>query len=67
MANRHYRMRNLESSDGRPGVVPACARTIWRWVQNDQFPKPFRLNGMAVWDADEVDEFLRACAAEGAA
>jgi len=60
-------MSGLATTKSRYGVVPASAPTIWRWVRNDQFPKPFRLNGMTVWDAEAVDDFIRARIEEGAA
>lgn len=49
----------------RPGKLPVSPATIWRWVREGKFPKPFKLgNGITVWDAAQVDAFI-ASRAEG--
>jgi excisionase family DNA binding protein len=36
-----------------------CATsTIYRWVQEEHFPRPLRLGGMARWEQKDVDAFL---------
>jgi hypothetical protein len=41
------------------GKIPASPATIWRWVREDKFPKPFKLGeSITVWDLDEVDQFI---------
>ena len=32
--------------------------TIWRWVRDKKFPKPFDLNGHPVWFSSTINEFL---------
>jgi len=31
--------------------------TIWRWVRNDKFPRPQKLNGCARWSWKDVDRW----------
>lgn len=33
--------------------------TLYLWVRDGKFPKPFDLNGTGVWDEAEVDEWLQ--------
>jgi prophage regulatory protein len=48
------------------GKLPASPATIWRWVREGKFPKPFKLgSGITVWDEAEVDAFIASRADEG--
>ena len=61
MAQRVYRERQLTTCKGRTGLLPISPATLWRWVKNGAFPAPFRLGErVTVWDAAEVDAFLKA-------
>ena len=67
MAKHLYRMRDLRSTKHRGGVIPVAESTIWRWVSEGVFPRPIRMNGVNVWDAETVDEFVRKLFEGGAA
>lgn len=55
------RISELASHPGRPGKLPVSPATIWRWVREGKFPKPFKLGqSVTVWNAAEVDAFISA-------
>ncbi|WP_375341574.1 helix-turn-helix transcriptional regulator [Massilia phyllosphaerae] len=59
MSQRLIRISELASTRGKPGKLPVSPATIWRWVREGQFPKPFKLGkSTTVWDQALVDEFL---------
>ena len=63
---KFYRMRQLATTLTHKGLLPVSPATIWRWVREGRFPKPFKLGEQTtVWDADEVDKFLVHCRAAG--
>jgi len=42
-------------------MLPVSTATLWRWVKEGKFPKPFKLGArVTVWDAAEVDAFIAA-------
>lgn len=64
---RVYRLRQLASEKGRPGLLPVSPATIWRWCREGRFVLPFSLGPQTtVWDAALVDKWLAARAAGGA-
>lgn len=59
MQNRVFRMRELATRKGRPGLLPVSPATIWRWVREQKFPAPFKLGaGVTCWDAAAVEKFI---------
>jgi prophage regulatory protein len=59
MSQRVIRLNDLASTPGKPGKLPVSPATIWRWVREGKFPKPFKLGASTtVWDAAEVDAFI---------
>jgi prophage regulatory protein len=53
------RISALATVNGKPGKLPVSPATIWRWVKNGTFPKPFKLGASTtVWDVAAVDKFL---------
>jgi predicted DNA-binding transcriptional regulator AlpA len=59
MSQRLIRISELASTKGKPGKLPVSPATIWRWVRDGQFPKPFKLGkSTTVWDQRSVDEFI---------
>ncbi len=59
MSKRVIRISELANSKDRIGRVPVSSATIWRWVKEGKFPKPFKLSDrITVWNTDEVDVFL---------
>jgi len=59
--NLAYRLRQLASTKNQPGLLPVSQATIWRWVRDGKFPKPYKLGeGCTVWDKSAVDAWLTA-------
>ena len=59
MSKRVYRLRQLAGNKSSQGLLPVSSATIWRWVRDGRFPKPFKLGvATTVWDADEVEAFI---------
>ena len=59
MTRRVIRLNDLASTPDKPGKLPVSPATIWRWVREGRFPKPFKIGpATTVWDADQVDAFL---------
>jgi len=62
-AQRHGRrvgrITDVASTRECKGLVPVSKATIWRWVRDGRFPKPFKLGGnTTVFDLDLVEEWL---------
>lgn len=61
MSQRVIRLAQLASNKDRPGLLPVSQATIWRWVREGKFPKPFKLApGTTCWDAGQVEAFITA-------
>ncbi len=46
--------------------VSVHEQTIWLWVREGRFPKPFKVGpGVTVWDEAEIDQWLQARKQEG--
>jgi prophage regulatory protein len=61
------RISELASTPEKPGKLPVSPATVWRWVREGRFPKPFRLSeSVTVWNIAEVDDFIARRAAEAA-
>ena len=59
MSQRVIRINELASRPGKPGKLPVSPATIWRWVREERFPKPFSLGpSTTVWNLDQVEAFL---------
>jgi len=65
MSRRVIRISELASTPAtpgraaRPGLLPVSPATIWRWVRESKFPKPFKLGtSVTVWDLNEVESFI---------
>lgn len=59
MVQRVGRIFDVANTKEKKGLVPVSAATIWRWVNDGKFPKPFKLGpNTTVWDLDQVDAFL---------
>lgn len=51
----------------KQGKLPVSPATIWRWVREGNFPKPFKLGASTtVWDAAEVEAFIAQRSAKSA-
>lgn len=65
MSQRVIRISELAStpaSKSRParhGKLPVSPTTVWRWVREGRFPKPFKLGeSVTVWDLGQVEAFI---------
>ncbi|MNL69554.1 Prophage CP4-57 regulatory protein (AlpA) [compost metagenome] len=59
MAQRVIRVADLATTKDRAGLLPVSPATVWRWVREGKFPKPFKLGeSVTVWDAAAVEEFI---------
>ena len=57
---RLYSIKELASTNGKPGLLPVSPVTIWRWVKAGTFPKPIKLGERITrWDIEEVEKFIR--------
>lgn len=68
MSKRVIRVSDIATTKDKEGIIPASPATIWRWAREGKFPKPFKLGpSVTVWDAAEVEAFIAAQRAGGAA
>lgn len=59
MSQRVIRISELASTPAKPGRLPVSPATVWRWVREGRFPKPFKLsNRVTVWDVSDVEAFV---------
>jgi predicted DNA-binding transcriptional regulator AlpA len=59
MSKKLIRVADIATTKAKPGLIPVSAQTIWRWVREEKFPKPFKLGAsVTVWDAAEVEQFI---------
>jgi predicted DNA-binding transcriptional regulator AlpA len=65
MSRKVIRIRELANTPATPttpahqGLLKVSPATIWRWVREGRFPKPFKLGkAVTVWDLAEVDAFV---------
>lgn len=67
MTSRIIRIAELATTPNKPGMLPVSPATIWRWVRDGKFPKPFKLGTCVTgWHVDEIDAFVAARRKEGA-
>jgi len=59
MKDKYLRLSQLATTRKNKGMLPASPATVWRWVAADKFPKPFKLNGMTLWDVQVVEAYMR--------
>ena len=65
MSQRVIRISELASTPATPtrpakaGKLPVSPATVWRWVREGKFPKPFKLGeSVTVWDLAQVEAFI---------
>lgn len=64
MSTRIIRLAEIVSTKDRKGMLPVSPATIWRWVREGKFPKPFKLGAaVTVWNLDDVTAFVNKQAA----
>lgn len=58
-ANRLNGKRPLTPKEGIPAIIPIAASTLWRKVEQGEFPQPKRLPGrITVWRVEDIREYL---------
>lgn len=59
MSKRVIRVADIATTKEKAGLLPVSPATIWRWVREGKFPKPFKLgDSVTVWDAAAVERFI---------
>lgn len=59
MSQRVIRIAELATTKDKPGKLPVSPTTVWRWVREGRFPKPFKLgDSVTVWNLDQVEAFI---------
>ena len=59
MSQRVIRVAELATTKSKIGLLPVSPATVWRWVREGKFPKPFKLgDSVTVWDATAVEDFI---------
>jgi len=59
VAQKVIRINELATTPAKEGKLPVSPATIWRWVREGKFPKPFKLGqSVTVWDVQQVENFL---------
>lgn len=59
MSQRIIRLADIASTPKKKGLLPISPATVWRWVREGKFPKPFKLgDSVTVWDAAQVEAFI---------
>lgn len=61
------RISQLATTPAKSGILPVSPATIWRWVRDGKFPKPFKLGASVTgWYAHEIEAFVVARRKEAA-
>lgn len=63
MQSRIIRIADIATTPKKTGILPVSPATIWRWVRDGKFPKPFKIGCITAWYADDVAAFISRCAA----
>lgn len=59
MSQSVIRIAELATTKAKKGMLPVSPATVWRWVRDGKFPKPFKLGeSVTVWDTAEVEAFI---------
>ncbi|WP_426104822.1 helix-turn-helix transcriptional regulator [Massilia sp. TSP1-1-2] len=59
MSQQVIRIAELASTPAKSGKLPVSPATVWRWVREGKFPKPFKLGeSVTVWHLAEVEAFI---------
>lgn len=67
MSPRIIRIADLATTPKKSGILPVSPATIWRWVRDGKFPKPFKLGASVTgWYVDDIEAFIAQRAAEAA-
>lgn len=59
MSQKIIRISDLATTSKKSGILPVSPATIWRWVRDGKFPKPFKLgDSVTVWNAEDINAFI---------
>lgn len=59
MTQRVFRVADIATTKKKAGILPVSPATVWRWVREGKFPKPFKLgDSVTVWDATVIEDFI---------
>jgi len=67
MSLRVIRIADIATTPTKSGILPVSPATIWRWVADGKFPKPFKLGAsVTAWYSADIEAFIAQCASEAA-
>lgn len=59
MTQRIIRIKDIATTPANTGILPVSPATMWRWVRDGKFPKPFKLGTcVTVWNLSDVENFI---------
>ena len=59
MSQQIIRINELATTPLKQGLLPVSPATIWRWVREGKFPKPFKIGQrVTAWNLASVQEFI---------
>jgi predicted DNA-binding transcriptional regulator AlpA len=59
MQAKVVRIADIATTPNKPGMLPVSPATIWRWVRDGKFPKPFNIGARTtVWDYHEIQTYI---------
>lgn len=69
--SQYYRMSDLASTPGKPGLFPVSPATLWRWARASKttgWPPAIRLSSsVTVWKREAIESFIAARSTSAAA
>lgn len=55
------RLKDIATTPSHAGMLPVSPATIWRWVNEGKFPKPFKLGPrVTAWHKADIEHFIAA-------
>jgi len=58
---RIIRIAEIASTPTKAGILPVSPATIWRWVRDGKFPKPFKLgSSVTAWHMADIEDYIAA-------
>lgn len=54
-----FRVADLATTPTKSGMLPVSPATIWRWINEGKFPKPFKLGPrVTAWHRADIEKFI---------
>lgn len=60
MTLKIIRIKDIATTPTKAGILPVSPATIWRWVRDGKFPRPFKLHGVTAWRLTDIEQFISA-------